>query len=162
MAARHDKSGGPEDGSRAQDGPDVVRVGHLIEDDQRPGLGARRQGRGVWLVEGLGFEQHALVHGVLAQHAVEIARGNALGRHLTRRQRLGEAVLGVLRHQQALDIALAVAQRGFDGVDPVEQHAALIERAAFGARWSRRALIAATFSAVVAGPRRPLIAVSAR
>ena len=36
VAARHDEAGGAEHGGRAQDGADVVRVGDLVEHDQRP------------------------------------------------------------------------------------------------------------------------------
>ena len=129
MTARHDETGGAEHGGRAQDGADVVRIGDLIEHDERPCLGALGEFLNVGLFERLGFEHDALVHGVLAEQAVEIARGDALGCQLSRGDGFGEAVFGVLGHQQPQHLAGVVAQCGFHCVNTIELHAALIESA---------------------------------
>ena len=44
VAARHDQAGGAEHGGRAQDGADVVRVGDLVEHDERARLRRARRG----------------------------------------------------------------------------------------------------------------------
>ena len=79
VAARHHETAGSEHGARAQDGADVVRVGHLIEHHERPaGIRGRRDFVQARLGQRLGLEQHALVHGVGAEQAVEVARTDAL------------------------------------------------------------------------------------
>ena len=162
MPAGHHQPRSAEDGRRAQDGADVVRIRHLVENDQRPGFGALGQRGNVGLIQRLGFQQHALMHRVLAQHAIELARRHALGGRLTRADGLGEAVLGVLRHQQPQHLAGVVAQGGFDRVDAVQLHAALIEWAALGALRPRLPSAPAAVPPAIAASRRLRAAVSIR
>ena len=51
-----------------------MRIGDLVENDDRPAVGALRQRREVRLLEQLGLEQHTLMHSILADQAVEGAK----------------------------------------------------------------------------------------
>jgi hypothetical protein len=121
VTPRHDEAGGAENGGRAQDGADVVRIRHLIEHDQRTAaMGVRDEVVQLGFGQRLGFEQDALVHGVGSEQTVEIARGDALGRDRTGAERGGEPARGVLRREEPQRHARGVVQRCLYGVHAVE------------------------------------------
>ena len=76
VPARHDHARRAEHRRRAQDGTDIVRVGHLVEHHDRPAGGTVGQLAQVGLRQRLGLEQRTLVHGVGAEAPVEV-RGSA-------------------------------------------------------------------------------------
>ncbi len=73
VPSRHDDTGGSEHGRRAQHRAGIVRVRHVIEENERRPVG----GSAIELVERrlrqrLRFEQKALMYGIGTEHAVEV------------------------------------------------------------------------------------------
>ena len=93
-----------------------MRVGHLIEYQQRAASGILGQCGELRLGQLFGLEHRALMHGISAQDAVEIARRRLFNFVGDRTQRLDKAAFGILGQYEAIDLAGRVAQRRFDGV----------------------------------------------
>ena len=117
MPARHDEAGRAEHRRRAQDGADVVRVGHLVEQDDGPAAAHLREVGERGLRQGLGLDQGALVHGVGAEPAVEVPGQHPLVGQLPRRQRCLQPAFGIVGEIQPEDVALRVGECRLHGVD---------------------------------------------
>src|SRR4029077_10282762 len=108
------------DGKRrgaAQDRPDIVRVGDLVEHQHDAG---RRQILDVGRGQGVGLGDQALMHRVRRQPC-----GQRIGPHQLRLDRLrdavfGEAAYGIFRRQQAADAARGIGERRSDAVPAVQ------------------------------------------
>ena len=117
VAPGHDEAAGAERRARAQDGADVVRVGHLVEHDEGPPGAALDQLGERGLRQRLGLDQRALMHGVGAQSAVEVPGRDPLVRQLPLGQGFGQAALGVVGEVELADAAVGVGQGRLDRVD---------------------------------------------
>ena len=120
VPSRHDEPGRAEHRGRAQDGADVVRVGHLVEHDQGPAGARSGQLLQVGLRQRLGLDQGALVHGIGAEPAVEVPRQHALVRQAAVRQRPRlQAALGVVGQKSLAMVRCRIGERRLDRVDAV-------------------------------------------
>ncbi len=131
---------------RAQDRADIVRIGHLIEQQEDMRLGLARQ-RGEHIVElglreGLGLEHEPLMHRVLRQHRLEGAALDRLGaRRPLGRTRLGQEqrrFLDILAQaEKALHHAQRIGQRRGHRVPAVDELRAFRRRRRGVARLAR-------------------------
>ena len=97
-----------------------MRVGHLIEHDQRPAIGGARQLVPIRLRQRLGFECHALMHRVGTEKAVQVAWGHAVDFRGYGADGLDQPAFGIFRQHEAMNAPLRVLQRRFDGVQAEE------------------------------------------
>jgi hypothetical protein len=114
MTASHDEAARAEDRRRAEDGADVMRVGHLVENDEGPAVGGLRQILPVWLGEGLGFESGALMDSVGAEQLVEVAGADPLNGGGDITNGFLDAALSVFGQEQPMNAALRVPKGSFD------------------------------------------------
>ena len=113
----------PKAGGRAQDGADVPRVCHLVQNQHRAGA-FQNLGEG-WLGQRVGQQGDALVDRVVAQHLVQPRAIGAFGLHAEGGlEDAGESGFGFLGYQQAADAAVRVGQGGGHRVHAVEPHGA--------------------------------------
>ena len=118
MALGCDQRAGAEGHRGAHDRADIVRVGNLVENDQKPrvakcGQRPRRQG--------CRFQQHPLVHGVVTEQPVDFLRADQF-------ERVGQVrILGDFKPQQRIarglqagDAARRIVDRGTHGMQSVQ------------------------------------------
>ena len=106
---------GAEGGGGADDGADIVRVGHLVEHDDELGV---RRGLQIQLGEGIGEDRDPLMHRVRPAKPVDLARVDRL-REIGDAD-LGEALQRIPRRQHLLDAAARVLQRGERAVPAID------------------------------------------
>ena len=131
VAVLHHDAGGAEGGGRAQDGADVARVRHLVEQQHRP---VRLRDRLVEVErrQRLGQQRAALVDGVLGQEGLEAVAVHDVGLDAPGlRHALGELGLGVRRS------AAGGARGGADWPAPRRRRAARAARCCRGRATSR-------------------------
>ena len=117
MAGGGDQGRHVEGRTGAQDGAHIVGVRHLVEQHDDAGfLDLVEAG----LVQGLGLDQQALVHGVGAQPPVQHIGVDDFGRDAAGGDFGGQPVGGVLRGLQGIDLAPGVLQRLRHRVDAVD------------------------------------------
>ena len=124
VPARHDEAAGGEHRRRSQDRPDVMRVGDLIEHDQRSAvarpLAPARPGSGSGRAS---VSSSAPWCTVSAPSRRSRSRGwRALGPCATRGERRFQAMLGVVGQKQPADAARRIGERRLDGVNAIELH----------------------------------------
>jgi hypothetical protein len=100
---RQHQGGGAEGGGGAQDRPDIVRVGDLVEHDDKPGA---LQVAEIRLREGLAEHGDALMHGAGAGGAVDLVALRRFGERGD--AELSQALQGVAGGQDAVDTAARI------------------------------------------------------
>ena len=110
----------------AQDGPNVVRIGHLVEHDDGPAgsdLGQVLQRR---LRQRCDLDQGSLMHRVGAQPALKVFWQHALMRQVPNCKGLLQAVLGVVSQIKLGDRAARIEECRLHRMDPKDQAVALV------------------------------------
>jgi hypothetical protein len=111
MVARGDHGARTEHLGRAQDGAGVVRVGHAVKaDDQRVALARDADILQLAPVQGLDLHRGPLMHRILGNRHLEVARVKDLGLDPGTRQHIGQPVGGVLGQDQSQFLTLRVQQ----------------------------------------------------
>jgi len=112
VALGHDQTRCTEYSSRAQNGADVVRIGHLIEDDERSGgaAGAVNEVGETGLGQRSRFGHDALMHRIGTKNAVQILGADALGCEAPVGDRVGKAPLRILSDEQPNNLPLRIGE----------------------------------------------------
>jgi hypothetical protein len=120
MPLRHYHAGRAEGCRGAQNRPDILRVGHLVEDDENafgPQIVDLDGGQGRRL------EHYPLMHCLGADHPVELSWYRSLGCNASGLQGVIKTPRGIFGREQPADDALRVGECGLDGVQAVKQDA---------------------------------------
>jgi hypothetical protein len=119
MPLWHHDTHSPEGGCRAQDGSDILRIGDLVEHKKNPfGQQIFELDRG----QGGRFEYNALMHGVRPNQPVELPWQGGLRPDAPRLQGFVEPPCGIFGGEQPADGPVRVGERGFYGVEPIQQN----------------------------------------
>ena len=108
-----------ERGRRAQDRADIVRIGDLVEHQHDAVLG---QGVDSRHLQRIGLGQHALMHRVRPELAVDLRRPDDLRRDSGVDVLLGQLAGGVLGQPQLANLTPRIGQCGRDSVPAVQDH----------------------------------------
>ena len=126
VAASHDQPGRAEHCGRAQDGADVVRVGDLVEHDERATPVGAVIGNGLPAPARAAARSRAARPGARCRRraAVEVARADALvAQCRAALSAAAEAVGGVVGEPERTMAAVGIGESRLDGMDAAQQRA---------------------------------------